>query len=174
MRRAARPREAAPCAPVTLPPCVPSRVCSVWLAIDTGSPANERGSSRWRGARDARVRGRVCSLVAPVLLAHRVRPPCVVVLVRVSPRPLDSDNAASSLKRVRDGVADALGIDDADPRVSWVVEQRRGPAKVRGVVVEVYPRGEAARALGEASAQWLEDNAAALDVVLPVLRGNSR
>lgn len=171
MRRAARPRESAPCAPVTLPPCVPSRVCSVWLAIDTGSPANERGSSRWRGARDARVRGRVCSLVAPVLLAHRVRPPCVVVLVRISPRPLDSDNAASALKRVRDGVADALGIDDADQRVSWVVEQRRGPAKVRGVIVEVYPRGEAARALGEASAQWLEDNAAALDVVLPVLRG---
>ena len=35
----------------------------------------------------------------------------------------------------RDGVADAMGIDDRDPRVQWVTDQERGPACLR---VEVY------------------------------------
>jgi hypothetical protein len=38
---------------------------------------------------------------------------------------LDSDNLAGALKAVRDGVADWLGIDDRDPRVAWVCDQRR-------------------------------------------------
>lgn len=62
--------------------------------------------------------------------------PCLVVrLVRVAPRQLDDDNAASAAKSVRDGVADALGVHDRDPRVVWLVDQDRGPACVR---VELY------------------------------------
>lgn len=62
-------------------------------------------------------------------------PYVVVRLVRVAPRQLDSDNAASAAKSVRDGVADALGVDDRDPRVVWLVDQERGQARVR---VELY------------------------------------
>lgn len=62
--------------------------------------------------------------------------PCAVVrLVRVAPRQLDSDNAESAAKSVRDGVADALGVHDRDPRVVWLVDQERGQACVR---VELY------------------------------------
>lgn len=62
--------------------------------------------------------------------------PCAVVrIVRVATRQLDSDNAASAAKSVRDGVADALGVDDRDPRVVWLVDQERGQACVR---VELY------------------------------------
>lgn len=61
--------------------------------------------------------------------------PAVVRIVRVAPRLLDSDNLASCAKGVRDGIADAMGIDDRDPCVAWVVDQEKGKAKV---VIEVY------------------------------------
>lgn len=62
--------------------------------------------------------------------------PCAVVrIVRVAPRQLDSDNAESAAKSVRDGIAAALAVDDRDPRVVWLVDQERGQACVR---VELY------------------------------------
>jgi hypothetical protein len=62
----------------------------------------------------------------------------VVRLVRISPRELDSDNLAVSLKAVRDGVADALGVDDRDPRVVWLPDWERGEPRQHAVRVEVY------------------------------------
>ncbi len=50
-----------------------------------------------------------------------------VTIARVAPRALDSDNLVGSAKHVRDGVADALGISDRDPRVEWVVVQEQRP-----------------------------------------------
>jgi hypothetical protein len=44
---------------------------------------------------------------------------------------MDSDNSIGSLKSVRDGVADALGIDDGDPRLTWEYRQETGPFGVR-------------------------------------------
>jgi hypothetical protein len=41
-------------------------------------------------------------------------------------RGLDDDNLRSALKAVRDGVADALGVDDRDPRLSFHYHQRPG------------------------------------------------
>ena len=53
--------------------------------------------------------------------------PCTVTLTRVAPSAgLDGDNLQGSLKACRDGVADWLGVDDRDPRVTWHYEQRRG------------------------------------------------
>lgn len=53
--------------------------------------------------------------------------PVIVTLKRVAPSPgLDGDNLQSSCKASRDGVADALGVDDRDPRVEWRYEQCRG------------------------------------------------
>lgn len=49
-----------------------------------------------------------------------------VTLTRIAPRELDCDNLAGSGKHVRDGIADALGIDDRDPRVKWLYAQRKG------------------------------------------------
>lgn len=54
--------------------------------------------------------------------------PCVVTLCRVANSTgLDEhDNLPGSLKPAVDGVADWLGIDDRDPRVTWCYEQARG------------------------------------------------
>lgn len=49
-----------------------------------------------------------------------------VTITRIAPRELDDDNLAGSGKHVRDGIADALGIDDRDPRVKWLYAQRKG------------------------------------------------
>lgn len=60
--------------------------------------------------------------------------PLVVTIVRVGPKPLDSDNAVSAAKGCRDQIAQWLKIDDSDPRVTWVVQQERGPYAVRVVI----------------------------------------
>lgn len=67
----------------------------------------------------------------------------VVELVRVAPRALDDDGNVTSLKAVRDGVADALGlISDRDPRVTWRYSQRDGEPKQRCVEIFVLERSE--------------------------------
>lgn len=63
--------------------------------------------------------------------------PCVVTLTRVAPRSLDDDNLRGALKAVRDGIADRLGVDDADPRVEWRYGQRKGEPRQYGVEVEL-------------------------------------
>lgn len=53
-------------------------------------------------------------------------------ITRHAPTPihveqLDDDNLRSALKATRDGIAEALGIDDGDRRVIWDYCQRRTP-----------------------------------------------
>jgi hypothetical protein len=57
-------------------------------------------------------------------------PPNVVTLIRVAPRKLDDDNLASAFKAVRDQVAECIGVDDGDPRVTWRYGQLKGKAMV--------------------------------------------
>lgn len=66
--------------------------------------------------------------------------PCVVTITRVAPRGLDSDNLAISAKSLRDGIADRIGIDDRDPRVTWVYQQRKGKPKEYAVEIEINPK----------------------------------
>lgn len=60
-----------------------------------------------------------------------------MTLTRIAPRELDGDNLQSSLKACRDGVADWLGVDDRDPRVTWSYAQRRGAPHYYAVEVQV-------------------------------------
>lgn len=95
---------------------------------------NEHWSSRNRRVKQER------SDVALVLSPHApVRLPAVVTLIRCSPGVLDDDNAVASLKAVRDEVARWLGVDDADARVAFRVEQRRVERRDVGVLIEVRP-----------------------------------
>lgn len=45
--------------------------------------------------------------------------PWLITITRLGKRKLDDDNLASSAKHIRDGIADALGIDDGDERLRW-------------------------------------------------------
>lgn len=61
--------------------------------------------------------------------------PVTVILTRVGPRTLDTDNLASSLKAVRDGVADWLGVDDGHKDIDWQYRQRKGHYSVELEVI---------------------------------------
>jgi len=63
--------------------------------------------------------------------------PLTVVLTRIAPRRLDSDNLASAFKACRDGVADWLGVDDGHKDIEWVYEQRSAGPKFYAIEVEV-------------------------------------
>lgn len=62
-----------------------------------------------------------------LLAAERV----VVTLTRIAPGTLDrEDNLTAGFKAVRDGLADALKLNDRDSRLRWVYEQQHGGPKV--------------------------------------------
>ena len=49
-----------------------------------------------------------------------------ITLTRIAPRTLDDDNLAAGFKATRDRVADWLGVDDGDKRLTWRYAQERG------------------------------------------------
>jgi hypothetical protein len=59
----------------------------------------------------------------------------IVLLNRFGARKLDSDNLPAALKSVRDGVADAIGIDDGDDAVVYEYGQFADRNMPRGVQV---------------------------------------
>ena len=114
---------------------------SVTLPLTTVSEANSH--THWRVRQTRAKSHRQFALMAVGGALRRDWPvggwrgaELVVLLTRVAPRELDSDNLQGALKHVRDGVADALGVDDRDERVTWApCDQRKGKA---GVVIEIF------------------------------------
>ncbi len=105
----------------------------LYLPIATISEAN--GRQHWAvKARRVKIHRQQAYLLTQALKSLRL--PATIKLVRVSPRILDGDNLQSALKATRDGIADRLGIDDRDPRVTWQYGQRQGNPKQKGVEVE--------------------------------------
>lgn len=63
--------------------------------------------------------------------------PCIVTLARQSAGTLDDDNLRVSLKSIRDGIADAYGLADNDPRFEWRYGQEKAKRGVCGVRVRI-------------------------------------
>lgn len=61
-----------------------------------------------------------------------------ITLTRIGKRRLDPGNLEASFKHVQDAVAEWLGIDDGDARLTWRYEQTTG--KEYGVEVEITER----------------------------------
>lgn len=79
-------------------------------------------------------------LTRAYLAGQRVWPlrlPVLVTLTRIGPRTLDGDNLQGACKAVRDGVADALGVDDGGEQVTFEYRQEKRGAREYGVIVEV-------------------------------------
>lgn len=58
-----------------------------------------------------------------------------VVLVIASKRRLDDDNLQGACKFLRDGIAETLGTDDGDPRLTWEYHQIQ--SRDEGVIVKI-------------------------------------
>lgn len=113
------------------------RVILVTLSMRTVSEANSHEHWRLRAKRAKQQREAAAFTLLGVLRAEHVEPPCDVLLTRIGPTTgLDDDNLPASMKHVRDGVADALGLaNDRDPRVRWSYAQQR--TKDWGVIVRI-------------------------------------
>ena len=127
-----------------------ARVLAFVVPIKTTNPLNGSGGTT-RGARMAAARrgkqhreaARLCTLEAlrlgllPVL-------PLTVTLTRLSAGTLDAfDGLPASLKRVVDGICDALGVDDGDAeKIRFVARQEKCAPKTFGVRVEISKGGE--------------------------------
>jgi hypothetical protein len=109
-------------------------VISILLPIHTGLGLNER--THWA----ARARKVKAERQAAYLVTPRAELPCTVTLTRLSAGELDDDNVRGSLKGVRDGVADRLGVDDRDPRVTWNYAQEKVKRGTHGVRIEIEAR----------------------------------
>jgi hypothetical protein len=64
-------------------------------------------------------------------------PPITITITRRGGRRMDDDGLTASAKHVRDGISDWLGIDDGDPRLTWVVRQDKAPRGQHWVDIEV-------------------------------------
>jgi hypothetical protein len=96
---------------------------TVTIACRTVSEANSHQHWRERQRR-AKEQRRLAFTTVPACVRN-MAPPLRITLTRLAPRRLDSDNLAGSMKAVRDGVADAIGIDDGDQRLDWQYGQRK-------------------------------------------------
>lgn len=63
--------------------------------------------------------------------------PVIVTMIRLSAGKLDDDNLLGACKGIRDGIADAYGIADNDPRITWRYDQERCARGKFGVRIEV-------------------------------------
>lgn len=115
---------------------------TVTLPLRITSGLNMREHWRVRAKRVKQERTVACLTLFNTPGVYRVGWPCVVTLTRVAPGLLDDDNLAGGFKAVRDGVADALGIDDADPRVTWRYQQRKGPRGEYKAIVTLEGAGD--------------------------------
>lgn len=162
---------------------IPSPLLRLHLPIVTVSEANRASHEDWhiRASRAKAQRGaaKLCMLAHRALLAELHRP-LTIVLTRIGPRSLDTDNLAAALKAVRDGITDALAAalpakdrpkNDSDG-LHWLYSQHPPDEEQPGVGVRIYQRGEGARALlrvlpvaGEAE-RWVRACTDVLDVLL--------
>lgn len=112
----------------------------------TVSEPNKRGTWHTK-ARRVKEHRRVAGLMVRAALSRVGATPgrgfdaahYLVRLSRFAPGELDDDNLRGALKAVRDGVADALDLDDRSPRITWHYDQARLRAGVYLVLVELLP-----------------------------------
>src|SRR5690606_20950050 len=112
------------------------RLPGIFLPLRVTNPLNSRRHWRtvWSASRKARDATRAA--VAVQVRRAGLTLPVTVRMTRDGPRSLDEGcGLNASLKPVRDGVADAFGVDDADKRYAWIYQQERAP--FYGVRIEI-------------------------------------
>lgn len=104
----------------------------VVLPLRTVNPLNGSHQHWSRVAARRKQERRVAAMAVPACPL-----PCVVTLTRLSAGTLDCDNLRASMKAIRDGIADRLGVPDNDPRVKWEYGQEKTARGVYGVRVTI-------------------------------------
>lgn len=63
--------------------------------------------------------------------------PTSITITRCGPRQLDAFNLDSAMKGVIDGIADAYGVDDGDPRWASILKRAQENTKAYAVRIEI-------------------------------------
>lgn len=117
------------------------------LPIETVSESN--CSEHWRKKHERHRKQKAQIVIAFHQLKINAKMPCAIRLSRMSPRVLDSDNLVSSLKWIRDAIAEQItgikiaGRADDHPGIIFEYDQERSPAK--GVRIFIYENEEHSR-----------------------------
>lgn len=122
------------------------RTFTLPLRTVAGLNAREHWRARSRRVKAERMAAR--TFTCSTLRGESAPLPCIVTMTRFSAGELDGDNLQGALKAVRDGIADALGVDDRDKRVEWRYEQRRVARGIYGVLIEVRSTGSTEKSHG--------------------------
>jgi len=98
------------------------------MPIRVASELNKAGHEHWAKTANRRKQHRFMGKVmTDALIAPKWSGQSITVtftrLMGKGERKFDDDNLASSMKAIRDGVADGLETNDNDPRVTWKYEQ---------------------------------------------------
>lgn len=115
---------------------VPGELKRVVNVSEGKSPGAQ--AARREQQREYKSRGRGIAQQLDLQRLYIEHGPLVVRLVRVSPQSMDGDNLEAALKRVRDGIAEIIGIDDRESAVEYVADQRKGTPRQKALQVEVY------------------------------------
>ena len=124
----------------------PAQQLIVLIPVKTISITNRREHWAIRANRTRHHR-RIAAMLVGTAIKKRGTPiafPLVIDMVRLASRRMDDDNLRAALKALRAGIADALGVDDADKRLTWNYFQSSYLASsTSGVMVSLYnPKGE--------------------------------
>lgn len=115
-----------------------------WLVLK--SVANGRGASKgavYAKASTTKTHRRLGFHIGKrfrVHVAQTQAPFFAVCITRMAPRGLDDDNLASSMKAIRDGIAEGLGVDDRKPLVRYVPNEEKAHGRPM-VRVELWVPG---------------------------------
>lgn len=109
-------------------------MAEIEIPIKTVAGLNAREFWAVRAARVKKER-RAGKLMGRALVAA-VGLPVVLTMTRLSAGTLDDDNLLGACKGIRDGLADAYGVDDADPRIKFRYAQAKCPRGQYGVRVK--------------------------------------
>lgn len=121
-------------------------VLSTEIPIRTVSETNARDHWSERHRRRAKIRKVVAYWLSTKVKG--VRLPCLVRMIRVAAsNGLDDDNLVAACKPVRDGIADALGVDDRTASIRWQYCQKRGSRPMICIQIENLQSADAQRTL---------------------------
>lgn len=115
----------------------------VEFEIPTSLPSVANLRESWHAkARRAKKHRRDAALLCGMSASHRLlngvrARGATITLVRVGARRIDDDNLAAAFKAVRDGLADALRIDDGSRLLRWSYDQRTGQPDTVHVAIYV-------------------------------------
>ena len=107
------------------------------LKLVSEANCREHWSKKSRRAKLQRETAAACTRSELRAFHRQLVAPLVVTITRIGVRKLDDDNLARSGKAIRDGIADALGIDDGSDAIKWQYSQRKGAPREYAVHVSI-------------------------------------